>query len=140
MARPYSTDLRERVVARVLAGETVRSVASTFEVSVSAVVKWSQRYRSSGSVRPGKMGGHRPMVLAAHRAFVHARFAAEPELPLRSLQRELAARGVKVSYGAIWHFVHAEGLSFKKNRTGKRAGSPRRRPAPAAVEAASGKT
>lgn len=138
MARPYSLDLRERVVARVLAGGTVRSVASTFGVSVSAVVKWSRRYRASGSAAPGKMGGHRPVLLAAHRGFVQARFAEEPELPLRRLQGELAERGVKVSYGAIWRFVHAEGLSFKKNRAGQRAGPPRRRPATAAVEAASG--
>lgn len=138
MARPYSVDLRERVVARVLSGETVRAVAATFGVSVSAVVKWSQRYRARGTVAPGKMGGHRPVLLAAHRAFVHARFAAEPELPLRALQRELAERGVRVSYGAIWGFVHAEGLSFKKNRAGQRAGSSRRRPAPGAVEAISG--
>lgn len=120
MARPYSLDLRERVVARVLAGETVRSVAWSFGVSVSAVVKWSQRYRATGSVAPGKMGGHRPVLLAAHREFVHARFAEEPDLALRSLQRELAERGVRVSYGAIWRFVHAEGLSFKKNRAGQR--------------------
>jgi putative transposase len=126
------------VVGRVLAGETVRAVAGAFDVSVSAVVKWSQRYRANGHVRPGKIGGHRPVLLAAHRAFVHARFAAEPELPLRSLQCELADRGVKVSYGAIWAFVHAEGLSFKKNRAGKRAGSARRRPPPPALEDASG--
>lgn len=138
MARPYSLDLRERVVARVLAGATVRSAASTFGVSVSAVVKWSQRYRATGSVAPGKMGGHRPVLLAAHRGFVHARFAEEPELPLRSLQRELAERGVRVSYGAIWHFVHAEGLSFKKNRAGQRAGAARRRSSPGPVEAAPG--
>ena len=138
MTRPYSMDLRERVVARVAAGETVRSVAAAFDVSVSAVVKWSQRYRAEGHVRPGKIGGHRRPVLEPHRGFVHARFAAEPTLALRVLQSELAARGVKVSYGAIWAFVHAEGLSFKKNRAGKRAGPARRRPAPAALEAASG--
>ena len=138
MARPYSLDLRERVVARVLAGETVRSVAAAFDVSVSAVVKWSQRFRASGSVAPGKMGGHRPVLLAAHRDFVHARFAEAPELPLRELQRELAAHGVKASYGAIWSFVHAEGLSFKKNRAGQRAGPARRRPPAAALEGAPG--
>jgi len=42
MARPLSNDLRDRVVARVAAGETVRSVATVFGVSVSSVVKWSQ--------------------------------------------------------------------------------------------------
>jgi transposase len=49
MAKPYSLDLRERVVARVMAGETVRSVAAIFEVSVASVVKWSQRYRATAS-------------------------------------------------------------------------------------------
>ena len=33
MAKPYSLDLRERVVARVMAGETIRSAAKTFGVS-----------------------------------------------------------------------------------------------------------
>ena len=84
------------------------------------------------------MGGHRPVLLAKHRDFVHTRLAAEPELPLRALQRELAERGVKASYGAIWSFVHAEGLSFKKNRSRKRAGPPRHSSASGAVEAASG--
>ncbi len=140
MGRPYSNDLRERAVARVMAGETVRSVASAFDVSVSAVVKWSQRYRRTGSVAPGKVGGHKRIILAPHRDFVQARLAAEPHLPLRSLQRELADRGIRVSYGAIWRFVHAEGLSFKKNRVRQRAGSSRRGAAPRALEASSGET
>ncbi|MGH6794819.1 MAG: IS630 family transposase, partial [Methylocella sp.] len=41
MARPYSLDLRERAVARVAAGESVRSVAAVLRLSVSSVVKWS---------------------------------------------------------------------------------------------------
>jgi transposase len=59
MTRPLSNDLRKRVVAAVLGGESCRSVASRFGVSVSSVVKWSQRYRRTGSVAPGQMGGHR---------------------------------------------------------------------------------
>ena len=46
MARPYSLDLRERAVARVSAGESVRAVAARLRVSVSSVVKWSQRFRA----------------------------------------------------------------------------------------------
>ena len=48
MARPYSLDLRERVVAAVESGRTVRDVASSFGVSVSSVVKWSQRGSGDG--------------------------------------------------------------------------------------------
>jgi transposase len=63
MTAPLSNDLRERVVAAVLNGEAVRSVAARFEVASSSVVKWSQRHRATGSVRPGKMGGHRKRIL-----------------------------------------------------------------------------
>jgi transposase len=45
MARAYSLDLRERVVMAVAAGQSCRSVAKTFMVSISSVVKWSQRHR-----------------------------------------------------------------------------------------------
>ncbi len=52
------------------------------------------------------MGGHKPVILAAHREFVHARFAEKPELTFRGLQKELSAQGIGLSYGAIWAFVH----------------------------------
>ena len=64
MTRPLSMDLRERVIAAVLAGESCRAVASRFGVAVSSVVKWSQRHRATGSVAPGKMGGHRRPILS----------------------------------------------------------------------------
>jgi len=84
--------------------------------SVSAVVKWSQRFRATGSAAPLQFGGWRRPILEPHRDVIRSRLAEEPALPLRSLQAELAARGVKASYGALWAFVHAQGLSFKKNR------------------------
>jgi transposase len=138
MARPYSLDLRERVVGRILAGETVRAAAAAFAVSVSAAVKWSQRFRATGSAAAAKMGGRKPVKLAPYRDFVRACFAEEPHLTLRGLQRQLAARGVAASYGAVWKFVHDEGLSFKKNRARGRAGSSRRRQAARAMEEISG--
>ena len=60
MTRPLSNDLRERVVAAVLAGASCRKAAARFDVAVSSVVKLSQRYRATGSVAPGKMGGSCP--------------------------------------------------------------------------------
>jgi transposase len=115
MARPLSMDLRERVVTAVLAGESCRSVAKRFGVAVSSVVKWSQRHRATGSVAPGKMGGHRKRVLEPHRAFILERIAQTPHLTLHRLKDELAAHGVSVSHNAIWLFVRREGLRFKKN-------------------------
>jgi putative transposase len=90
-------------------------VASRFGVAVSSVVKWSQRYRMTGSVAPGKMGGHRKRALDPHRAFIMERLGHTPHLTLHGLKNELAARGVKVSHNAVWLFLRREGLRFKKN-------------------------
>src|ERR1041384_4298429 len=114
MSRPLSNDLRERVVAAIAGGESCRTVAARFGVAVSSVVKWSQRYRATGSVAPGKMGGHRNPVLDPHRAFVRERISQTPHLTLHGLKDELAARGVKVSHNAVWMFLRREGLRFKK--------------------------
>ena len=115
MTRPLSNDLRERVVCAIEAGESCRSVAARFGVAVSSAVKWSQRYRASGSVAPGKMGGHRKRVLAPHRAFIVERINQTPHLSLHGLKAELAVRGVKVSHDTVWQLLRREGLRFKKN-------------------------
>lgn len=114
MVRPYSTDLRERVVAAVAGGESCRAVAARFDVAVSSVVKWAQRQQRTGSVAPGKMGGHRPVLLEPHRDFIAQRVQAEPHLTLHGLKAELAARGVVVSHNTVWTFLRREGLRFKK--------------------------
>ena len=114
MTRPLSNDLRERVVAAVTAGESCRSVAARFSVSASTVVKWSQRHRATGSVAPGKVGGHRKPLLDPYRAFIVGRLAEMPNLTLHGLKDELAARGVRVSHNAVWQFLLREGLRFKK--------------------------
>jgi transposase len=62
--RPYSQDLRERVVDTVQRGEgTVRQIAERFLVSVSFVTRLLQLHRSSGSVEPRPHGGGNPAVL-----------------------------------------------------------------------------
>ena len=132
MTRPYSMDLRDRAVARVLAGESVRSVALALSIGPATVVRWSQRYRALGSAAPGKIGGHRVGVLTGHRDWLMDR--TKTDFTLRGLVAELAARGVKVDYVQVWRFVHAEGLSFKKKRSSRRTAPPKGGPPARAVE------
>jgi transposase len=113
-------------------------VAKRFEVSVASVVKWSQRYRATGSPAAKRMGGYRPFALAGEREWLLARIAAAPDLTLRALLAELADRGVKVSYFAVWHFFEHEGISFKKKPTRRRAGSTGRSAPAKTVAAISG--
>ena len=116
MTRPLSKDIRDRAMARLDAGETVRGVAEALSVAPSSVVKWSLRLRATGSAAPGKIGGHVPRKIRDAQAdWLRVRMADAP-FTLRGLVAELAERGLRVDYRTMWAFAHAEGLSFKKNR------------------------
>ena len=81
------------------------------------------RLRRTGSVRPSKIGGYKPRVIAGeHRAWLLQR-VKEKDFTLRGLVAELGARGLKVDYRSVWPFVHEEKLSFKKKRGGWRTRS-----------------
>src|SRR5437660_10264030 len=134
MAKPYSQDLRERVVGSVVAGRSCRATAAIFGVSVASVVKWSQRFRATGSAAAYWMGGHRPRVLAGQRDWVVARLGEKPDLTLRALVAELVGRGVPASYGALWRLLKAEGITVKKKPVRRRARSSRRGSPAAALE------
>src|SRR3546814_11394414 len=108
MARPLSMDLRERVVARHRAGESIRAVASVFEIAPSTVSKWTRRLRETGSMGPAKFGGHRPRLLEPHRETVHALVAERSHRSVKELQGELAARGIEVSRETVRNFLRSE--------------------------------
>ena len=135
MVRAYSLDLRERVVAAVLDGAPVRAVATRFGVSVSSVVKWSQAFRATGTAAAKPIGGKVPYALVAQRAWLLERIAEKPDLTLRALQGELADRGLKASYHAVWDFFAREGITFKKKPARRRAGPTGRGAPTGAVEA-----
>ena len=118
MGRPYSLDLRERVVQAVeQEGLSRRQAAERFGVAASTAVNWVRRLRDTGSVAPGQMGGHVPKKISgAHRIWLLERCRQEKGFTLQGLVDELAARGLKVDYRTVWAFVHEENLSFKKNR------------------------
>lgn len=127
MAKPYSLDLRERAVAAVVEGGMSRNrAAARFNVAISTVVKWVQRFHETGSVAPDKIGGYRAkLIRGEHRTWFLER--TKGDFTLRGLVAELAERGLKLDYRTVWNFVHAEKLSYKKNSDRQRAGSARRR-------------
>jgi putative transposase len=124
MGRPYSMDLRERVVRAVEeAGLSRRAAAKRFGLGVSTVVNWMRRMRERGSVRPGQMGGHKPKKIAGdHRVWLLAR-CRERDFTLRGLVAELAERGLQVDYRSVWEFAHAEALTYKKRRRSPASGT-----------------
>jgi len=50
MGRPYSMDLRERVISRYQRGDvTMEEVAAQFEIGIATVNRWLRRKREEGS-------------------------------------------------------------------------------------------
>jgi putative transposase len=131
MTRPYSMDLRERVVAAVERdGLSRNQAAARFGIAVSTAVHWLRRYHATGDVKPSKIGGYRKKALRdEHAAWLIAR-CREREFTISQLVEELRLeRGLKVDRHTVWDFLHAEGLSFKKKPVRQGAGSSGRRQA-----------
>ena len=120
--KPYSIDLRERVVASVLKeGLSRNQAAKRFGLGISTAINWVRRFQETGSVAPGKIGGYRPKaIVGEYREWLLQRMK-EKEFTLRGLVAELAERGLKIDYKTMWNFVHGEKLSFKKKRRRQRA-------------------
>jgi transposase len=114
MTRPYSVDLRERMVRAVEAGASRRATAAKFEVSPSCVVKLVQRWHQRGTLEPDPVGGGRRAKLADHAERVHALLAATPDSTIAELKTRLAIEGIEVSPSAISRFLIACGLTRKK--------------------------
>ena len=114
MTRPYSVDLRERIVRAVEAGASRRATAAQFDVSPSCVVKLVQRWRQKGTLAPDPVGGGRRAKLADHAGLVHALLAATPDSTIAELNTRLAAAGIVVSPAAISRFLTACGLTRKE--------------------------
>lgn len=129
MAKAYSLDLRQRVVAFVEAGHSRRAAAAHFDVSVSFVVRLMTAWRARGAIAPKAAGGRRHAKLEPHRTFLLERVSAKDDITMPELAAELeAATGVQVAPASLSRWLIRAGYRFKKNAAGQRT-RPARRPA-----------
>ncbi|TNC72786.1 IS630 transposase-related protein [Rubellimicrobium roseum] len=124
MGKPYSMDLRERIVAYVEAGHSCRAAARLFSVSASTAVRLAAAQREHGDVSP-KPQGRAPGTtgkLAGHQAFPLEIVRAEPDITLKELAGALAeARGVRVQLSSLHRALRRAGTSYKKRADRDRA-------------------
>jgi transposase len=92
MGKPYSMDLRERVVAAIEDGESTHQAAARFAIGTGA---WARLKRSTGDVRPAKQGKPKGAVLDAHADFILGVLAEAPDTTLDEMVERLRQeRGV----------------------------------------------
>ena len=126
MAKPYSEDLRRRVVGAIEGGATIPEAAEQCGVSISSVVRFLKLHRETGSAGSAKFGGYKDFALGAHEDLVRQLVAEQPDITLAELEERLAKKKITVGKSSISRFLHHLKLPFKKKFAGSRAGSPGR--------------
>ena len=122
MPKPYSQDLRDRVIDAVERGAmSRRAAARRYEISKSVAIKWLERLERDGSREPVGHGGHRASKLMPHRDFLQAARAEKPDITLQALcDRLWAERGVKSDTSMMSRFFRRSGVTFKKRPLSRR--------------------
>lgn len=128
MGKPYSVDLRERIIGFVEGGGSRRKAAEHFEVSASCAIKLMDRWKRTGSTAPGKRGGSKGK-LSPHKDFLLARVKEKPDITMPELAEVLKAEtGMEAAAASLSRFLIRSGQRFKKNIGRQRAETSRRRP------------
>ena len=99
MPGAYSTDLRERVLVAVEAGEPADAVADEFMVGRSSVYRWMAAARAEGRRAPKRLGGGpKPIIRDETEAALCRLLEANNHLTLIECRDQLAAEtGMRVN-------------------------------------------
>lgn len=128
MTAPLSNDLRTRLIAAVVDGQSCRSAAKRFGVGASTAIKWVSRWRAEGHVQPRAMGGDRHSHrMEAHAEEILALVTRTPDITLAELVAHLEqAHGLKVASSTVWRLLDRHNMTVKKNGARKRTATARR--------------
>lgn len=100
--KPYSKDLRLRVLAAVDGGTPREEAAGTFSVSVPTIKRWLKRRRQTGDVEPKPIPGRPPVKGAALQGWLPPHLQRNHDLTLEEHREAFEeARGVKVSAATV---------------------------------------
>src|SRR3974390_2739956 len=114
MPKPYSVDLRARVIEDVQTGASRREAARDFGISPSVVIIWVQRFEETGSVAPKPSGGS-ISPLEAHAEYLLGLIRDKPDMTLEEIVAAMRKRKIAGSRSAVWRFFARRNISFKKN-------------------------
>jgi transposase len=118
MPKPYSIDLRNRVIVAWAAQEgSQRQLADRFKVSLSFVRNLVRRYRETGQVEPKQCGGYeKPIIEGQYLNMIKAWIDEKNDLLLSELCDRLREKtGINVSITTMHRALQKLGLRRKKN-------------------------
>jgi len=118
--KPYSVDLREKIVSTYQAGNiSVRQLAANFSVGKAFVQKMLKQYKEAGHVNPGKQGTKKKAVLADSSAQLIELVEKYPDATLSEYcEYWLESYQQVVSSSMMCRELQKLGLTRKKKRFG----------------------
>lgn len=122
MGRPYSTDLRERVLRACEVGaESPAAIARRFEISESAVRSWGRQLHQDGRREPKPHGrGFRSILDEDDGAVLRALVVEKNDATLAEYTRAFIARtGEEISESSVCRALQRHGLVIKKRLCGR---------------------
>src|ERR1700724_351342 len=114
MHGPYPGELRTRVIDFVQEGGSRREAAEQFDVSVSAAIRWVQRFRENGTFEPMPSGGS-TSPLEKHSRQILALISEVSDLTLNEIVSALHKRRIPGSRSALSRFFARHGITIKKS-------------------------
>lgn len=107
--KPYSKDLRIRVLAAVDGGTPREEVAKTFSVSVPSIKRWLKRRRETGGdVSPKPIPGRTPLKGKALKEWLPDHLEGNPDLTLEEHRRAFEEEsGTRVSDATVSRAIAA---------------------------------
>ena len=120
MPKPYSRDLRVRVVEAVVGGASRREVAELYGICPSVVVIWMQRWNETGCIEAKPSGGS-VSPLDKHAEFLLGLIVEQSDMTLDEIVAAMSRAGIEGSRTALWRFYERHDISFKKNFVCRRA-------------------
>ena len=117
MTKPYSEDLRLKVIQSVEGGLSRRATAARFDVSESFVIKLMRRFKAEGTHKARQYGGWKKAALAGHRDWLSEQVAQKADITIAELLVLLTERGIRTSRAAIGRALLGLGLTHKKRRS-----------------------
>ena len=114
--KPYSPDLRERVLAKAsVSRETQTFIAATFGISLSTLEKWLRRKRETGKTTPLPIVHGPKPVLQDYGALIRAEVQQQPDITLVELCARISkCGGVEVSPSTMCRELQRLRLPRKK--------------------------
>jgi transposase len=104
--KPYSEDLRKRVIEYIKEGGNYKEASKIYKVSVSAIGRWYRRYKSEGIYQARKRLGAKIKIDLAR---LENSVQINPDVKLKELSKEF-----KVSTFTVSHWLRRLGFSYKK--------------------------